>query len=90
MLTVDQLCTVVYYPLDLAVLLQMSDRNACERAVNLESLDEDALADETEGGDLLDDAVEQDLVERDGVLGLILDLAFRPLLFLGALSAARR
>ena len=79
---------MVYYPLDLALLLQMSDRYPREGAVDLEPLDEDALADETEGGDLLHDTVVQHLVEVDGVLGLVLDLALRPLLFLSSLSAA--
>ena len=87
--TVDQLRAVVHNPLDLAVPLQVSDRYPRERAVDLQPLDEDALRDEAEGRDLLHDAVVQRLVEGDGVLGLVLDLALGPLLLLRRLSAAR-
>lgn len=88
-LTVDQLRAVVHNSLDQALLFQMSDSNPCQRAVNFQSLNENALADETEGWDFLDDAVVQDLVDVDCVLGLVLDLALRPLLLLGSLAAAR-
>ena len=79
---------MVNNPLDLALLLQVSDRNPRQRAVDLEPLNENALGDEAEGRDFLDDAVEQGLVERNGVLGLILDLALRPFLLLCTLAAA--
>ena len=62
-------------PLNLALLFQMSDGDAGKAAVDLEPLDDDALADEFERGDLLQDAVVRRLVERDGVLGLVLDFA---------------
>ena len=88
LLTVDQLCAVVHNALDLALLLQMPDRNSCERAVDLEPLDEDALRDKAEGRDFLDDTVEQALVECNGVLGLVLDLSLGPLLLLCGLAAA--
>ena len=81
---------MVHNPLDLAIPLQVLDGNPSQRAVDLEPLDEDALRDETEGGDFLNDTVVQGLVERDGVLGLVLDLALGPLLLLGSLAAARR
>ena len=55
--------------------------------VDLQPLDEDRLADETEGGDLLQDTVVGRLVEDDGVLRLVLDLALRPLLLLGSFAA---
>jgi len=78
---------VVNDPLDLTVLLQVPDSNAGERAVNFETLDEDALADEAESGDFTDDTVVGGLVERDGVLSLVLDLSLRPLLLLCRLSS---
>jgi hypothetical protein len=43
--------------LDLAFLLQMSDCDARKTAVHFQSLDDDALADELEGGDFLQNAV---------------------------------
>lgn len=80
---------MVHNPLDQALLLQMSDRNPRQRAVDLEPLNEDALGDEPEGGHFLDDTVVQGLVERNSVLGLVLDLALGPLLLLCCLSTAR-
>ena len=86
-LTVDQLCAVVDYPLDLTLLLQMSDRYPSKRAVNLQPLNEDALADKPERRNFLDDTVVCRFVKRNSVLGLILDLSLRPLLFLSGLSS---
>ena len=78
---------MVHDPLDLTLLLQMPDRNPCERAVDLEPLDEDALRDKAEGRDFLQDTVVRGLVEDDGVLGLVLDLSLGPLLLLCGLAA---
>lgn len=78
---------MVHDPLDRALLLQMSDSHAGQTTVDLESLNEDALADEAEGGNLLHDAVVCWFVEHDGVLGLVLDFALGPLLLLGGFSA---
>ena len=74
--------------LDLTLLLEMADGDTGERAVNLQALDEDGLGDEAEGRDFLQDAVVQGLVERNGMLGLVLDLALGPLLLLCGLAAA--
>ena len=79
---------MVHNALDLALFFEVADGNPRKRAIDLQSFDEDGLADEAEGGDLLNDAVEQGLVKGNGVLGLVLDLALRPLLFLSSLSAA--
>ena len=87
--TVDQLRGVVDDRFDLTILLQVADSNTGQASVDFQALNEDALADELEGGNLLDDALIQGLVEDDGVLGLILDLSLRPLLFLCGLSLAR-
>lgn len=81
---------MVNNPLDLALLLQVSYGNTCQRAVDFQSLDKDGLGDETEGGDLLEDTVVQGLVKSDSVLGLVLDLSLGPLLLLGGLAATRR
>lgn len=79
---------VVHDCLDLPLLLQMPDCDAGKRATDLQPLDEDRLADETESGDLLHNTVVGGLVNHDGVLGLVLDLSLRPLLLLGGLAAA--
>jgi hypothetical protein len=80
---------VVHDALDLSVPLEVANRNTSEGAADLESLDEDGLRDELEGRDLLHDTVKGRLVEGDGMLRLVLDLAFRPLLLLGRLTARR-
>lgn len=86
--TVDELRRVVHNALDQLLPLKMSNSNTGQAAVDLETLNEDALADELEGGDFLENTIEGGLVERDSVLGLILDLSLRPLLLLGGLATA--
>ena len=81
---------MVHDALDGALLLEVADGDAGKRAVDTETLDEDGLRDEAEGGDLLHDAVEERLVGCDGVLGLVLDLALRPLLLLGGFATGFR
>lgn len=75
-------------PLDLSLLLQMSNRNPCQASIDLQPFDEDALADEFEGGDFLQDTVIGGFVEGDGVLGLVFYFALGPLLLLCGFSAA--
>lgn len=60
--------------LDETLLLQVPDRDTCERAVDLHAVNEDRLGDELEGGNLLHDAVVGRLVADDSVVGLVLDL----------------
>ena len=86
--TVDELAVVVHDALDGALLLEVADGDACKRAVHTQTLDEDRLRDEAEGGDLLQNTVVGRLVEDDGVLGLVLDLSLGPLLLLCGLAAA--
>ena len=86
--TVDQLVAVVHNPLDLPLLLQVPDGYPRKTPVDLQTLDEDALADEAEGRDLLEDTVVGRLVEDNGVLRLVLDLALGPLLLLCGLATA--
>ena len=81
---------MVHNPLNLPLLLQVPDGYPRKTPVDLQTLDEDALADEAEGRDLLEDTVVGRLVEDNGVLRLVLDLALGPLLLLGSLAAARR
>lgn len=87
-LTIDQLVAMMNNALDLALLLQMPDSYSRQTAVDLEPLDEDTLADESEGRDLLHDAVVGGLVKNDSMLCLVLDLALRPFLLLCGLTAA--
>ena len=77
-------------PLNRALFLQVSDRRTGQAPVDFEPLNEDALADETEGGHFLHDTVECGLVKDDGVLGLVFDFALGPLLLLGSFSAGGR
>jgi hypothetical protein len=68
----------------------MPNSDTCQATVDFETLDEDTLADEFEGGDFLQDTVIGGFVEADCVLGLILDLSLRPLLLFGGFSSATR
>lgn len=86
--TVDQLVAVVHNSLDLTLLLQVPDSYPRQAPIDFETLDEDALADEAESWDFLQDTVIGRLVEDDSVLGLVLDLALGPLLLLCSLAAA--
>ena len=70
-----------------ALLLQMLNRPPRQTAVDLQPLNEDALADEAERRDLLHDAVIQRLVQNDVVLRFVLDFALGPLLLLRGFSA---
>lgn len=79
---------MVHNPLNLSLLLQMTDCYPSQAPIDLQSLDEDTLANESEGRDLLHDAVVSGLVEDDGVLRLVLDLSLGPLLLLRGLTAA--
>ena len=81
---------MVHDPLDLTLLLQVPDSYPRQAPVDLQPLDEDTLADKAEGRNFLDDTVVSGLVEDNGVLRLVLDLALGPLLLLGSLAAARR
>lgn len=65
----------------------MPDGKTSQAAIDLEPLDEDALADETPCWHFLHDAVVRGLVEHDGVLSLVLNLSLGPLLLLRCLSA---
>lgn len=78
---------MVHDPLDVSLTLEVLDRNTGERAVDFETLNEDRDGDEAEGGDLLEDTVVHGLVESDGVLGFVLDLALGPLLLGFAFSS---
>ena len=89
-LTVDELRRVVDNGLDQLLPLEVLDGNASQAAVNFKAFDEDALADELEGGGFLQDAIVGSLVEDNGVLSLIFDLSLGPLLLLCGLSTAGR
>ena len=86
-LTVDELRRVVDNGLDQVLPLEVLDGNASQAAVNFKAFDEDALADELEGGGFLQDAIVGSLVEDNGVLSLIFDLSLGPLLLLCGFSS---
>jgi len=80
---------VMHDPLDLSFLLKVTDSNTGQATTDFETLNEDTLADEFEGGDFFENTVVGGLVKGDSVLGLILDLSLRPLLLLCRFSATR-
>lgn len=59
--------------LDLALLLQVLEALACQRAVDLKSVNQGGDGDQTVGLDVLVQLLRGLLVENDGVLGLVLD-----------------
>jgi hypothetical protein len=75
-------------PLDLSLLLQMSNRNPCQTTIDLQPLDEDTLTNEFEGGDFLQDTVIGGFIEGDGVLGFVFYFALGPFLLLCGLATA--
>lgn len=77
--TVDLHLAVSDNLLDLALLLQVLQAPAGERAVDLEPIDEGGDGDQAVGLDVLVELVGSGLVEDDGVLGLILDCKSRGL-----------
>lgn len=76
--------------LDHALLLEVLDALAGEGAVDLHSVDQDSDGDEAVRLDILVQLLGDGLVEDDGVLGLVLDLALRPLLLLLLCSSSGR
>lgn len=59
--------------LDLALFLQVLQTCPCQRAIDLESIDESGNGDEAVRLDVLVELIGGGLVEDDGVLGLVLD-----------------
>ncbi len=62
-----------HHLLNLSLLLQITQRLACQTAVNLEAIDEGGDGDEAVGLDVLVEFVGGGFVEDDGVVGFILD-----------------
>lgn len=73
--TVDLHLAVSDNRLDEALLLEVVQALAGERAVDLHSVDEGGNGDQTVRLDILVELLRSGLVEQDGVLGLVLDLA---------------
>jgi len=73
--------------LDQILVFQMFDSKTSQRAAYPETLNEDALTDEFEGGNLLQDTVVGGFIEIDSMLGLVLNLALGPLLLFCCLAA---
>lgn len=88
--TVDLHLAVGDDRLDHALLLEVRDALAGEGAVDLHSVDQDSDGDEAVRLNILVQLLGDGLVEDDGVLGLILDLALRPLLLLLLCSSSGR
>lgn len=76
--------------LDHALLLEISEALASEGTVDLHAVDEGSDGDETVGLDILVELLRGGLVEDDSVLGLVLDLALRPLLLLAGCGSLCR
>ena len=73
--TVDGQLRVTDNLLDLAVGLEVVEGLACERTVDLETIDEGGDGDQAVRLDILVELVGDVLVEDDSVLGLVLDCA---------------
>lgn len=77
--TVNLHLAVRNHGLDQATLLQVLQAFAGERAVDLQAIDEGSNGHEAVRLDVLVELVRRGLVEHDGMLGLVLDLALGPL-----------
>jgi hypothetical protein len=84
-LTVDNLSVVDGKGLDKALSSEFLKSDTGERAVQLETIDQDGLTDELVGRHFLEETFIGRLVQNDHVVGLVLDLLGGPLL-LGLLS----
>jgi hypothetical protein len=88
--TVDLHLAVGDNRLDHALLLEVGKALAGQRAVDLHAVDEGSDGDEAVRLDILVELLRGGLVEQDGVLCLVLDLALRPLLLLLLASGSGR
>lgn len=77
--TVDLHLAVSDDGLDHALLLEVGEALSGQRTVDLHSVDEGGDGDQAVGLDILVELLGSGLVEDDGVLGLVLDLALGPL-----------
>ena len=78
---------MVHDAFDQAFLLQVSDGDTCQAPIDLQSFNENALTDEAPCWHFLHYTVVGWFIADDRVLGLVLDLALRPLLLLSSFSA---
>jgi len=74
--------------LDLPLLCEVADDKAGKGSINFQPFDQNRGRDEAIGGYVLECPIVCGFIEDDSMLGLILNLAFRPLLFLGGFAAA--
>jgi hypothetical protein len=84
--TVDELPMMVDNSLDCTLLLEVSDSNPSKATIDLQSFDEYALRNESEGWRFLEDTIISGLIKSDGVLRLVFNLALGPLLLLGGFA----
>ena len=88
--TVDLHLAVGDNRLDDALLLEVGQGLASQGTVDLHAVDEGGDSDEAVGLNIFVELLGDGLVEDDGVLGLVLDLALRPLLLLLLSSSCGR
>jgi hypothetical protein len=88
--TVDLHLAVSDNRLDDATLLEVGQGLASQGTVDLHAVDEGGDSDKAVGLDIFVEPLADGLVEDDGVLGLVLDLALRPLLLLLLSSSCGR
>lgn len=74
-------------PLDLSFLLKMLDSETGQATTDFKTFNKNTLADEFEGRDFFKNTIVGGFIKGDRVLGLVLDLSFRPLLLLCRFSA---
>ena len=79
----------MHNPFDQSFFFKVTDSDTGQATTNFETFNKNTLADEFEGRDFFEDTVIGDFVKGDSVLGLVLDLSLRPLLFLCSFSATR-
>lgn len=77
---------VVYDPLDLTLLREMTNCDTRKGPINLQSFNQNRLRDEPEGRHFLQDTIVGSFIEDDSMLCFVLNFAFGPLLFLGGLA----
>merc|ERR1719215_2147802 len=88
--SVDQLVPRLNHFLDQSILLQLVDRTASQRGVDLKTIGDNGSGDELVGWDVLYHLVVQLLVIDNDLLDVLLHLGLRPLLLLPTLRATLR
>lgn len=80
---------VVDDSLDLTFSFQVSNGNTSEGSVDLHSVNQSRLRNHLESRNFFEDSIICGLIQDYHILGLVLDLSFRPFLLLGILCCSR-